>query len=432
MNPFLPFEVCIPDGEPRVFGDRIYLYGSCDIPNQLSYCSTNYYVFSASIYDLEHWTNHGIAFSAAGPNADVPWVKGTLYAPDVIEREGVYYLYFCLSDGSEGVASSNSPTGPFINARRMNYPDSIEQGIPLKQIDPAVFIDDDGKAYYYWGQFTAQAAQLKDNMVELIPETYNKAIICEKEHFFHEGSSMRKIGNTYYYIFCDISTGRANNLAYATSQYPLGPFTYQGVIINNYDADPESWNNHGSIAEINGQWYIFYHRSSNNSVFSRRACAEPITIDETGRILPVEMTTQGFSKSPSAFSRLSCSRACMLLGGNYITQSEYNAHIVVNNKNGCYLGFKYLNFGHEVHEDGLNFTARISPKSDAGIIEIVLDALDGLVLGKVSYMKQDKDWIDISGSVQDLQGIHSVYLRFCGNKNEESLCDINWFAFENR
>ena len=430
MNPFLPLDEYIPDGEPRVFGDRVYLYGSHDNFGDSSYCSTEYYVYSASIYDLENWTNHGVSFASAGPNDEVPWSDVPLYAPDVIEKGGIYYLYFCLSDGSEGVATSKSPAGPFTNSKRMYYPNSIKDGTPLEHIDPAVFIDEDGKGYYYWGQNNAQAAQLKDNMYELVAESYNEDIINMQDHFFHEGSSMRKIGDIYYYIFCDISTGKANNLAYAISKDPLGPFTYQGVIINNYDTDPQSWNNHGSIVEIMGKWYIFYHRSSNNSVYSRRACAEPIYFDEYGKILPVEMTSQGFSCSPSAFSRMSTARACLLFGGNYITQVEPNAHAIVNNKNGSYAGFKYLDFGSEYSDNAISFTARIYPRTD-GAIEIILDSIENQVIGIAKFKKQDKvSWIDISTSVERVKGKHAVFLKFVGNESNESICDIIWFSFE--
>ena len=429
MNPFLPLDEYIPDGEPRVFGDRVYLYGSHDVFGDFSYCSTEYYVYSASIYNLEHWTNHGVTFASAGPNDQVFWSDAPLYAPDVIEKEGIYYLYFCLSDGSEGVATSNSPAGPFSNSKRMYYPSSIHEGAALQHIDPGVLLDDDGKVYYYWGQNNAQAAQLRDNMFEIIPETYVEDLINESTHFFHEASSMRKIGDIYYYIFCDISTGKANNLSYATSKQPLGPFTYQGVIINNNDTDPLSWNNHGSIIEILGQWYIFYHRSSNNSVYSRRACAEPIYFEKNGRIIPVEMTTQGFSASPSAFSRMSSARACQLYGGNYITQVEPSAHALVNNRNGNYAGFKYLEFGNGNFEKEMNFIARLCPKTD-GAIEIIMDSIDGPVLGKVYFKKQDKDiWMDISTPIDRVNGKHAVYLKFVGNETE-SICDLNWFAFE--
>jgi arabinoxylan arabinofuranohydrolase len=428
MNPFLPLEYCIPDGEPRVFGDRVYIYGSCDTVNAHVYCSSNYYVFSASIYDLEHWTNHGIVFASQGPNSEVSWSKGMLYAPDVIEKEGIYYMYFCLSDGSEGVATSLSPAGPFTHATRMYYPKSIEEGGPLRHIDPAAFVDEDGKAYYYWGQFQAQAAQLEDNMRELIDQTYQSAIITEEQHFFHEGSSMRKIGDTYYLIYCDISTKRANSLAYATSKSPLGPFTYQGVIINNYESDPESWNNHGSIVEINGQWYIFYHRSSNNSVYSRRACAEPIFFDEKGKIRTVEMTTQGFSPSPSAYDRMTFSRACYVKNGSYLTQDEHQAHIVVNNKNGSIIGFKYLDFGPLEAKGELNFSVRINPLVEYGSMEIILDSQEGVVIGTLAFQKTEEEWVNLSTQVQAVSGIHAVYFKFYGN-SDESLCDINWFSF---
>lgn len=428
MNPFLPLDICIPDAEPRVFGERVYIYGSCDIIGKHSYCSTNYYVFSSSIHDLDHWTNHGIAFSSTGPNSEVPWSDEALYAPDVIEKNGEYYLYFCLSDGSEGVAVSHSPTGPFTNAKRMYYPDVVKDGAPLGHIDPAAFVDDDNKAYYYWGQFEAQAAQLKENMTELMADTYKPSIVCEKDHFFHEGSSMRKIGQTYYLIYCDTSTGRANSLAYATSQSPLGPFTYKGVIINNYDADPESWNNHGSIVKIKDQWYIFYHRSSNNSVYSRRACAEPIEIDDNGNIQAVEMTTQGFSQSPSAFSRMACSRACKLAGGNYITQVDQNAVVVANNTHGSYMAFKYLDFGESSTDEVLGITLRLKPYVANGSIDVMIDDVDGPVIGTVSFSTQKNDWIDISAQVKGIRGTHAVYLRV-SSKGEGCICDVNWFEF---
>ena len=104
---------------------------------------------------------------------------------------------------------------------------------------------------------------------------------------------MRKIGDTYYYIFADVERGRPTALGYATSDSPLGPFTYRGIIIDNADCDPDSWNNHGSIACFNGQWIVCYHRSSRNSRMNRRLCMEKIRILEDGTIPEVKMTSQG-------------------------------------------------------------------------------------------------------------------------------------------
>ncbi len=118
-------------------------------------------------------------------------------------------------------------------------------------------------------------------------------LVTEEQHYFHEGSSVRKIGDTYYYVFADVERGKPTSLGYATGKSPLGPFTYRGIIIDNADCDPDSWNNHGSIECFNGQWYVFYHRSSRGTESFRRLCVEPITINPDGSIDEVKMTFPG-------------------------------------------------------------------------------------------------------------------------------------------
>ena len=198
MNPFLPCRYCVPDGEAHVFGERCYLYGSYDIPGDTEYCSYEYHVFSSDIHDLENWVDHGVSFASRGPNAAVPWSDARLYAPDVAEKDGVYYLFFCLSDGTEGVATSLSPEGPFQNATQLFYPDDIRNSAPLDQIDPAVLVDDDGQAYYYWGQFTLHGARLTPDMKHLEKQSYTENLISEETHWFHEGASVRKFRGKYY------------------------------------------------------------------------------------------------------------------------------------------------------------------------------------------------------------------------------------------
>ncbi|MBQ4243883.1 MAG: family 43 glycosylhydrolase, partial [Clostridia bacterium] len=128
LNPFLPFGIYTADGEPKVFGNRVYLYGSNDLFDG-GYCSKEYHVYSAPVDDLTDWTDHGISFTTDA----VPWSDAVLYAPDALLYNGVYYLFFCLSDGSEGVAQSNRPEGPFVNARRITL-----DGQPITGIDPSV------------------------------------------------------------------------------------------------------------------------------------------------------------------------------------------------------------------------------------------------------------------------------------------------------
>lgn len=327
-NPVLPLEHHIPDGEARVMPDgRLYVYGSYDLLADW-YCSDRYRV--ASTANLREWTVHDVSFQGR----DVPWFpdprgyaaslpvdarsgvdeegmpppqyasEPLLYAPDAIERRGEYYLYFCMADGSEGVAKATAPFGPFSQPRQL----------PATGIDPSVFVDDDGQAYYYWGQLSAKGVRLDPSMTSFDPDDVVDGLLTESTHGFHEGSSVRKIGETYYFVFADGHRGSATCLGYATSDSPLGPFRYRGVIIDNAGCDPETLNNHGSIACVGGQWYVFYHRSSRGSRYFRRLCIEPIRILADGSIPEVPMTSQGVGEPFGAGEYVEGFRACELRG----------------------------------------------------------------------------------------------------------------------
>lgn len=179
-------------------------------------------------------------------------------------------------------------------------------------------MDDDGAAYYYWGQFRSHAVKLNADMVSFDQEKVIDCFFTEEEHFFHEGSSMRKIGDTYYAVFADIERGKPTSLGYETSKSPLGPFQYQGILIDNEDCDPSSWNNHGFIECFQGKLYIFYHRSSRNTKIFRRMCVEPITINEDGTIDEVVMTSQGIGEPFGPGERIMGYQACGLKGLVYI------------------------------------------------------------------------------------------------------------------
>ena len=130
---------------------------------------------------------------------------------------------------------------------------------------------------------------------------------------------MRKIGGLYYFVYTDISRGNASCLSYAVSRNPLGPFEKGGVIIDNDGCDPRNWNNHGSIQKFKGQWYVFYHRASQNSKFNRRVCVEKIMINRDGSIDEVPMTTQGPDGPLNPYLPMEGGRACLLGGEAFIT-----------------------------------------------------------------------------------------------------------------
>lgn len=357
VNPFLPLNTYIPDGEPHVFGERVYLYGSHDQSGGNYFCMLDYECWSAPVDDLTNWRCEGIIYRAR----QCPHFckeREDLYAPDVVQGvDGRYYLYYDLSgrdgghgfDGPISVAVCDTPAGKYEYYGDVKYPD----GRPfLKYIpfDPAV-LNDKGHIYltYGWGLgmdthspllkltmpnvmskiFNKPLDEIKNeepqsilgaNMVELeedmltvkgkpnriLPALNNAPKGSElRKHSFYEAASMRKIGNQYYFIY---SSHVNHELCYATSLYPDHGFEYRGVIISNGDIGLHgrkekerlypTGTNHGSIEEINGKYYIFYHRMTHNTAFSRQACAEEIQILPDGTIPQVEMTSCGLNKGP--------------------------------------------------------------------------------------------------------------------------------------
>ena len=264
QNPISPMGVYIADPTSRVDRNgKLYIYGSLDTSTKY-YCSKDYHVLSSD--DLRQWTLHRNCFS---------WTE-TLYAPDMMYHNGQYHLYFDTPNGNEYVAVGDTPTGPWRNAVQIEGP---------RQIDPNIFIDDDGQAYYFWGQFAAKGARMNPDLKTLDLSSMRDSIVTEAEHSFHEGSYVIRRGKYYYFIYADISrNGRPTCLGYSMATSPLGPYEYKGIIIDNAGCDPETWNNHGSLVEFQGQWYVLYHRSTHSSSKMRKACIEPIRFNEDAQL----------------------------------------------------------------------------------------------------------------------------------------------------
>jgi arabinoxylan arabinofuranohydrolase len=422
MNPLLPLQFFIPDVEARQWHDgRLYLYGSYDISGDTIYCSRELHVFSSP--DLHEWTDHGVSFRSTDMHANR---ESQLYAPDCIHIDGRYYLCYCSAGQREGIASSDTPHGPFSDAYGV-------EGADGDGIDPAILLDDDGQVYYFWGQFELRGARMKADMSGVEPGTVTKPILTEARDGFHEGASIRKRNGIYYLVYTDISRGRATSMAYATSRSPLGPYEKGGIIIDNTGCDPETWNNHGSIAEFNGSWYIFYHRSSQASKFSRRVCIEPIQFNADGSIDEVEMTTQGASAPLDATRRLEASRAC-LLSGRVRTASlppdastdnwrEHLTHL----HNGDWAAYKYLDFG----EGAGAFHARAGSLSYGGRIEVHIDDPETPPVSscEIPHTGGWAKWETVTSPVNgSLRGVHAVFLRFSGDAHRLFDLDSFWFS----
>lgn len=472
FNPYLPNYEYIPDGEPYVFDGRLYVYGSHDRFGARSFCENDYVLWSAPVEDLSAWRYDGVIFRRDQDPAN-PGGKYPLFAPDIQKgADGKYYLYYapCGADVI-GVAVSESPAGPFAFWGHVTFSDGRELGsVPQDgfPFDPGVFLDEDGQMYLYYGFTplcpTEQEARIAKGlyMVKLAPDMktiqgvpYKMEIqnVPEWGYDFFEASSMRKINGRYTFIY---SSCNSHELCYALGSSPLGPFTYGGVIHSNGDIGyhgrkPEdrvsyTGNNHGSLVEIQGKWYIFAHRHTNYTSFSRQGVAEPVEILPDGTIPQVEMTSCGLNGGPlEGLGYYGAYIACALRSREgacyYEDNSEGpefanlrtdhpvftqdgpdrmdnpNQHIA-NMRDGAQAGFKYFQ---------INETGRISVVTrGAGGKFVLSTSPEGASCGEIAF-DAATDWTESASAPVALpKGKQALYFTYVG----EGVVDFMGFRLE--
>ena len=526
-NPYLPLWEHIPDGEPYVFDDpnnpgkqRVYIYGSHD--DLISaYCGRDQVVWSAPVEDLSQWRYDGeilvVDKNAKGEPFDSAGTADVLYAPDVTlvtdsMGKKTYYLFPNDQTGFRNglIAKSDRPDGPFEvcnwNADDPNKVDGIYG------FDPAVFVDDDGRVYGYWGFEHSMAAEIDPaTMCTVKPGTkvVDGMISGRNEEgifSFFEASSIRKIKDKYVFIYSrftkdgEFGLPTSNyTLAYCYSDQPLGPWTYGGTIIDGRgreineqgdtiaSATPDG-NTHGSICEVNGQWYVFYHRQTGTDEYARQAMVAPITVKvEEGKGGKVEISEGEYNSEGFALNGLdpfephSAGIACWHTGpkpavhewpnntyyGSYIEASyggedgmtkeealaskakfdapydlRYNTNRIVNNVDGSIVGYKYFNFDAGVleEEEDLMLVVRLIPEGIDGTIEVWMDrpweSQGGKLIGKAELkagMNQASTdvAIGISKEAQNdyLAGKHAIFFVFKSDTKDKSLCTLLDFYF---
>ena len=509
-NPFLPLWEHIPDGEPYVFEDpdqpgkyRVYLYGSHD--NLVTeYCGRDQVVWSAPVEDLSHWRYDGVIFSVDKNAEGKPFAErlaDVLYAPDVTlvtaaDGTKTYYLFPNDQHGGRNglVAKSSRPDGPFevCNWSREN-PDETDG---VLRFDPAVFVDDDGRVYGYWGFERSYAAELdpatmatvKPGAViveDMVSGRYQDGVFS-----FFEASSIRKIKDKYVFIYSrftkdgEFGLPVSNyTLAYAYSDHPLGPWTYGGTIIDGRARDVDEQghiiatatvdgNTHGSICEINGQWYVFYHRQTGTDEYARQAMVAPIEVKveegEGGKveISEGEYTSEGFSLNGlDPLERRSAGIACWYTGpktavhewpnnrffGSYVAagygtddnfEAPYalhnNTNEVVNNTDSSIVGYKYFNFDVTRGRKDVELRLTLIPEGIDGAIEILADrpwtSQGGKLLGTIE-LKADmpQNTTEMKAPLPDLgtlQGKHAIFLKFSSPVPETSICRLESLMFK--
>ena len=510
-NPYLPLWEHIPDGEPYVFEDpdnpgqyRIYIYGSHD--SMVSgYCGREQVVWSASVDSLTIWRYDGEIFSvsknANGEQLDSAGLADVLYAPDVTmvvgpDGEKTYYLYPNNQAGGRNgmVCKSKRPDGPFEVCNWSK--DNPNQTDGVLQFDPAVFVDDDGRVYGYWGFERSYAAELDPaTMATVKPGTEIVEDMIsgrnqEGKFKFFEASSIRKIKDKYVFIYSrftedgEFGLPTSNyTLAYAYGDSPLGPFTYGGTIIDARARDVNEQgdtiatatidgNTHGSICEIKGQWYVFYHRQTGTDEYARQAMVAPIEVKvEEGKggkveISEGEYTSEGFSlEGLNPLERHSAGIACWYTGtkpavhewpnntffGSYVDRAygtndnlknpydlKNNTNPVVNNTDGSIVGYKYFNFDITKGKKDLTLLISLTPEGSDATIEIMADSpwtsRGGKSLGNIQLKSEmPQNVTELSATLpglSEMSGKHAIFFKFSSDIKDKSLCKLHDFVFQ--
>lgn len=510
-NPYLPLWEHIPDGEPYVFEDpdhpgkyRVYIYGSHDT-RITDYCGRELVAWSASVEDLNEWRYEGeifrVSHNAEGTLVNPEGLSDVLFAPDVAlktEPDGsrMYYLYPNDQEGGRQnlIARSRRPDGPFEVCNWSADDPSRTEGV--LGFDPAVFVDDDGRVYGYWGFQRSYAAELDpqtmctvkagtDIIEDMVPGGHDDDLFR-----FFEASSIRKIKDKYVFIYSrwtkdgEFGLPMTNyTLAYAYSDAPLGPWTYGGTIIDarGREIDEEgnviasatvSGNTHGSICEIDGRWYVFYHRQTGLDEFARQAMVAPIQVTvQEGKGGKVEISegeydSQGFATDGlDPFEVHPAGIACWYTGtrtavhqwpakiffGSYVasgygTEDKYeapyalrnNINPVVNNTAGSIVGYKYFNFTSAAGRKDLSLVLNLIPEGVDGTITIMADrpwiSQGGTVLGTMT-LSSDMPCVETVLSAElpgaaSLTGRHAIFLKFDSDTKDSSLCVLNSLIFK--
>lgn len=462
FNPYLPSYEYVPDGEPYVFGDRLYVFGSHDRFNGEDFCINDYVCWSAPIDDLGDWRNEGVIYKATQDPLNVDGSQ-YLFAPDVQQGEdGRYYLYYCLHRSpSVSVAVCDTPAGTYEFYGHVKYEDGTVYGNKKPKdvfnFDPGVLRNKEGHLYLYTG-FSVAAGMMRNMMgqayhidgsycVELeqdmitIKSEPKLVAPCEEiaagtgfeGHGFYEASSPRQIGDQYYMIYSSV---KSHDLCYATCDTPDGMYQYGGVIVSNSDiglveeskARNYFSNTHGGLVEVQGKWYVFYHRHTNGHRYSRQGCAEEIRILEDGSIPQVEMTSCGLNQEPLPGTGTYEARiACNLAGKDgaiayekdkwedhkhpYFTQSGADREndgdqYIANMHDGAWAGFKYFTFNQEKQ---ITVSVR---GTGLGILEVRTERKD-TPIAKIDITPSDS-WKEFVAEFSPKEGVKALYVTYQG------------------
>ncbi|KAA8482455.1 carbohydrate binding protein with CBM6 domain [Arcticibacter tournemirensis] len=415
-----------PDPAPMVYKDKVYVYTGDDIPGYDFYYMTKWRVFSSS--DMVNWTDHGSPISLES----FSWARDRAWAAQCIERNGKFYWYICAqtvqNNMALGVAVADSPIGPFKDAL----------GKPLvttgswSNIDPTVFIDNDGQAYLYWGNGSLYYVKLNEDMISWtgdiveVPQSAEsfggvrqKRSPDSKENpqvkdVYVEGPWFYKRAGKYYQMFAGMSKG-GESLSYAMSDSPTGPWKYQGKIMSEQPTN--SFTNHGGIIDFKGNSYLFYHTGllPGGGSYGRATSIEAFKYNPDGTIPLISMTKDGVGAVglPDAYKRIEAETIAWAEKCK-TTQSDKGNIFVSEIRTGGHIKVRSVNFGLTSPK---TFTASLASGLDGGVLDVHIDSLKGAKIASINVPRTGgwQSWKTFSQKVnENITGVHDLYFVFKG------------------
>lgn len=426
VNPVVQ-HIYTADPAALVHEDRVYLFAGHDEDGSTSYNLNEWHVFSSS--DMANWQHHGSPMSVA----TFDWASADAWAGQAIERNGLFYWYVPVTNGATGrmaigVGVSENVTGP--------YTDAI--GAPLLEngeIDPAVFIDDDGQAYLYWGNPNLWYVTLNEDMVsysgdlvqvELTDEGFGARLDDpDRPTMYEEGPWLYKRDGLYYMLYA--ADCCPENLQYSTGPSATGPWTYQGIIM---EREGISSTNHVAVIDYKDTSYMIYHTSAlpGGGSFTRSVAIESFAYNADGTIPVVPWTSEGPAQvgSLDPYVRQEAETIAWCEGVETEVSSEGGMEVTwINNDD--YIRVIGVAFG----DGASSFTASVASAANGGAIELHLDALDGPVIGtcEVPGTGGWQTWTTVTCDVSEATGTHDLFFRFTGEGTDD-LFNYDWWQFE--
>jgi arabinoxylan arabinofuranohydrolase len=406
---------------------RLYLYGSNDDDNTGN-AYTMHSIVAISTDDLKNWTDHGVVLDVP---RDASWARFA-WAPTIAFRNNRFYLYFGDGGGSGiGVASSSSPSGRFVDARgsRLVSTSTPGAGGPNQwYFDPAVFVDDNGQAYLYFGgngTSNMRVIRLNSDMTSVSGPASSLGVIPN----FFEAAYMHKRNGIYYLSYSAVpAAGLAIQYGLGSSS-PTSGFSFRGSVLQ---APSNNNNNHHSFVSFLGNGYAAYHNRvvSGLAVYKRNLCLDRLSYNADGTLQRVTSTSDGLPqlKRLNPYLRVEAETTARQSGIETEPCSEGGMDVGYI-QNGDWLGVRGVDFGSA---GASRFTARVASATGGGEIELRLDSSSGAVVGACDVPGTGgwQTWTTVSCNVDDLRarGVHDLYLRFSGGSGY--LFNVNWWQFQ--